>query len=161
MPRKSRTCQSRLEMGCVRSKTNSMQENWNYEDLEESKEETAACIKSVITHKMSIDLALRKANENFAMAFAHTVADSTAGEENGEVSIKIEEKCKCQKDNTLPCCIKAKEWLMIVFDNKGTKFNHTKYKDQYLVIINNNIENIKFRYNRKERECTTNKERFK
>eukprot|EP00826_Nyctotherus_ovalis_P043073 TRINITY_DN4505_c0_g1_i5.p1 TRINITY_DN4505_c0_g1~~TRINITY_DN4505_c0_g1_i5.p1 ORF type:complete len:150 (-),score=25.98 TRINITY_DN4505_c0_g1_i5:871-1320(-) len=137
MSGKSRTYQAG-EMGHERSsETKSVQENWDYEDLEESKEDTAACVRSISAHKMCIGLSLRKASENSLMAFVHTMADSTARErpELPTLSVQLEEKCRCQRDIELPCCVKARRWIMTMFDNKGIAFDHCKYKDQYLVLL--------------------------
>lgn len=42
-------------------------------------------------------------------------------------------KCQCPKDPSLPCCVRAAKWIKLMFDNKGTKFDHAKYREQYEV----------------------------
>ncbi len=42
-------------------------------------------------------------------------------------------KCRCQKARDLPCCVRAVNWLKRMFDNKGVKFEHAKYREQFEV----------------------------
>lgn len=43
-------------------------------------------------------------------------------------------KCKCERDEEYPCCKKVKEWLVILYHNKGIKFDFEKHKKQYSVL---------------------------
>jgi len=72
-----------------------------------------------------------------------------------------EEKCKCGKDAELPCCVKARNWIRMMFEKKGKRFPYEKYKTMYEVHCNTNlIENVGDR--RKEfKGLYASKERFK
>jgi hypothetical protein len=49
-----------------------------------------------------------------------------------------EEKCKCGKDKELPCCVRARNWIKIMFEKKGKCFPYKKYKAIYEVHFNTN-----------------------
>ncbi len=44
-------------------------------------------------------------------------------------------KCTCKRSIDLPCCLRAKEWLLRAYDSKGTKFDYARYKRQYDVCV--------------------------
>eukprot|EP00826_Nyctotherus_ovalis_P026185 TRINITY_DN2044_c0_g7_i2.p1 TRINITY_DN2044_c0_g7~~TRINITY_DN2044_c0_g7_i2.p1 ORF type:complete len:346 (+),score=81.32 TRINITY_DN2044_c0_g7_i2:70-1107(+) len=104
-----------------------VEENWDYEGLEEEKEATAGTVK---VHALNSGMSSRRFGE-FTMSARFPSVDEF------ERDVKsCADKCKCPKDKFLPCCKRCKQWIDVLYEKKGIHFEHAKYKVQYEEILN-------------------------
>lgn len=111
-----------------------VEENWDCEELEEGKEATAGTVK-VCT--LNSGLSSRKFGELTMSARFPNINEFSHGEcRIGLRSFNFcpnEDKCKCPKDKLAAYCKRTKGWIYILYERKGIKFEHSKYKVQYEV----------------------------
>lgn len=92
-------------------------DTWVDEEVDESKEAKASLIKFT---KINPKLIEKKVARYIKV--------------RGDLNKKAEKcGCNCTKDPNLPCCTKAKEWIRIMLEKNGAKFNYEKSKKQYEV----------------------------
>jgi len=122
----------------VKEKKESMlvEENWDCEELEEGKEATAGTVK---VYALNSGLSSRKFGE-FTMSarFSSTNEFEHKGNLRNFVYDGDEDKCKCPRDKFKPYCKRTKEWINILYEKKGIRFEHAKYKIKYEVTLSFN-----------------------
>ena len=116
------------------------------DDLEEMKEDASLFVRSTKAHVMCVRPPWEKSNSasNVNTDSSDKVKMSTEviGGGKGKTLDKIcvdlmpkskYRKCKCPKNPMLPCCNKGMGWIKVLFEKKGIRFDHKKYKRQYEV----------------------------